>query len=655
MKHPTTQHLIAMALSWTAAGCDGKPESCIEGFARDNMDRCQPIDGDTGHSENTPPTAPGLSLEPDSPREQGNPLVCRITTESIDTDGDPVSYAIEWAQNDSTVDTDNETHLPGDTVSGVRLTAGDVWTCTVTPTDGLSDGPSATASATIGTAFVGWDEQIISLDEADYTLVGEENGSCFGSDIAPAGDIDHDGSMDFIVGDYWWENPETGAYAGKSYVFLGADLGANPTISAADAAWSFEGENGQLEDDPDCEDTEIESERCGGDWVGHSVHGGMDGDGDGTADLLVSAYKSDDGGYDRGKIAFYSGAHLGERGPVSISDAHVAIYGKAEGDSLGHSMTWAGDVDGDGISELVTGSHTYSTTGYSSGRAYLMLSGKLTRGEDLNFPDDADYIWDGELTDDQSGKRNVSAGDIDGDGLADIATVALRSQSNGAGPDELGERRGSGAFYIFLSSDINATPSGTVGNVGDAPIIWMGEEGGDAMGYGVDSMGDFDGDGLDDLCAGSFGHSTNGDAAGKSYVITATDMPSDGRRDLADASYGFLGEAENNWSGLDIGPAGDIDRDGRVDVTIGSMGYSSPDKEMVGRAYLFYSQNTEPGTHELSDADHIFEGQQAWDQAGYRSTGFGDVNGDGMPDLLIGAWQGDRPEAPGKVHILLNP
>jgi hypothetical protein len=131
-------------------------------------------------------------------------------------------------------------------------------------------------------------------------------------------------------------------------------------------------------------------------------------------------------------------------------------------------------------------------------------------------------------------------------------------------------------------------------------------------------------------------------------------MPSDGTRDLADASYGFIGEAENDWSGMAVGPAGDMDRDGLTDLTIGAMGHSTSDNEMAGRAYLFYSQNTEVGVHSLSDADYIFEGEQAWDQAGYRTVGPGDMNGDGMPDLVISAWQGDAA-GPGKVYVLLNP
>ena len=133
-------------------------------------------------------------------------------------------------------------------------------------------------------------------------------------------------------------------------------------------------------------------------------------------------------------------------------------------------------------------------------------------------------------------------------------------------------------------------------------------------------------------------------------------MPSDGNRDVADASYAFVGEDTNDWSGLAVASAGDIDRDGRNDITIGAMGHSTPERELAGRAYLFYAGNTEAGTHDLGDADHIFDGERAWDGAGYRTIGPGDMNGDGMPDLVISAWQGDAPGgAAGKVYIMMNP
>jgi len=582
--------------------------------------------------------------------------VCGIGSESVDTDGDSVSYTVAWTQNGAAVEIDGSRHLPGDMVASARLMEDDVWACTVTPNDGVIDGPSSTATVTIDGGFDGWDEQVISLSDADYTITGESEGRVMGATIAPAGDLDQDGKADFIVGDYWWVRSETRLNAGKAYVFLGADLGASSDISAADAAWAFEGETGRLEADPDCEPGDT-GERCGGDWVGHALAGGMDGDGDGVEDLLVCAYRSDEGGYDRGHVTFFSGAHLGERGTRSMADADVKIFGEVEGDRMGHSVNWAGDVDGDGIADLVMGSHLHSPSSDlpTAGRTYLMLSGNLNRGEDLYLSDVADYMWDGEEPEDESGKRTVYAGDIDGDGMADIAIAALRNQDNGAGDDVTGERRGSGKFYIVTSSDIHSTSPGTITNVADIGLAWMGEAGGDALGYGVDTMGDFDGDGLDDLSAGSFGNSENGIYAGKSYVITGADMSSDATRSVAEASYNFIGEGDGDWSGMGVGSAGDMDRDGLTDLIIGSMGHSRPDTEQVGRAYLFYAKNVSPGSHSVTEADHIFDGENAWDQAGYRNISAGDVNGDGMPDLLISAWQGDSPGQPGTLYVMLNP
>ncbi|MEC8192838.1 MAG: hypothetical protein VX127_08900 [Myxococcota bacterium] len=636
------------------SGCSAESNACIDGYARDADGRCQPADYETA---NTAPTAPAAVIQPNQPRANGSDLVCVIQSPSIDTDGESIAYSIAWTRNGTVVESKSQTTVFGDTIDGARLMEGDEWSCTITPSDGNSDGPVGSATATVGPGFAGWDDQVVSLSDADYTLIGEANGgSAAGASLAPAGDLDGDGLMDILINDYWWDHPETGADAGKTYVFLAADLGANPQISLSDAAWAFEGEFGRQENDPDCEDASEFDDRCGGDWSGHSIAGGMDGDGDGVSDLLICSYKSDEGAFNLGKAAFYSGALLGPRGVRSIGDADVTLFGENSGDNMGHSVNWAGDVDGDGVADMVTGSHIHGAVEESAGRTYLMLSGHLTEHGDRHLPEAADYIWDGEYENDQSGKRVVHVGDIDGDGMGDIASVALRNRDNGSGHDINGERRGSGKFYILLSSDINATPPGTVASLSDAPLAWMGEEGGDALGYGVDTMGDFDGDGLDDICAGSFGHSENGDASGKSYVITAADMPSDGTRDVANASYGFVGEDTNDWSGLAVASAGDIDRDGRNDITIGAMGHSTPERELAGRAYLFYAGNTEAGTHDLGDADHIFDGERAWDGAGYRTIGPGDMNGDGMPDLVISAWQGDAPDgAAGKVYIMMNP
>ena len=284
--------LLALVLPCIGASCAvQESQGCEDGFARDDQDRCLPIahhrgsNADTGFlAPNTPPTAPATTLRPSSPRANGSPLICGIESESVDVDGDPISYTVTWERNGTKTNSGQATQWLDDTVPGSKLVEGDVWSCTVTPNDGIEDGPSTSVSVTVGQGFQGWDEQVISLSNADYTIIGETNGRVMGATIAPAGDLDQDGKSDFIVGDYWWENPSAEVNTGKAYVFLGADLGANSYVSAADAAWSFEGASGRVENDPDCDPNDM-NQRCGGDWVGHAVAGGMDGDGDGVDDL----------------------------------------------------------------------------------------------------------------------------------------------------------------------------------------------------------------------------------------------------------------------------------------------------------------------------------------------------------------------------------
>ena len=120
MGKPSSFLLLAATLSGVAVSCNG-PDSqlCMEGYARDNKDRCQPIadTDDTGSSRpNTVPTAPAIGLQPAAPREFGLALVCGIDSESIDTDGDAVSYAFTWTLNGT------------ETASSERLTSRDQWT-----------------------------------------------------------------------------------------------------------------------------------------------------------------------------------------------------------------------------------------------------------------------------------------------------------------------------------------------------------------------------------------------------------------------------------------------------------------------------------------------------------------------------------------------
>ena len=268
------------------------------------------------------------------------------------------------------------------------------------------------------------------------------------------------------------------------------------------------------------------------DGAGTSVSSAGDVNGDGFDDLIVGAPGGDDGGSDAGEAyvvlgrASGIGSVVGGRTVLDLaglapSDGFV-VRGGAADDEAGFSVSSAGDVNGDGFDDLIVGARGAG----DGGEAYLVLGrasgfGALVDGRaviDLVSlaPSDG-FVIQGDAAFDEAGFSVSSAGDVNGDGYADLVVGARGGDDGGNTAGEayvvLGRASGFGSVaggraVIDLAS---LSPS--------AGFIVQGDAALDQAGFSVSSAGDVNGDGFADLIVGAPGGDDGGSNAGEAYVV----------------------------------------------------------------------------------------------------------------------------------------
>jgi hypothetical protein len=271
--------------------------------------------------------------------------------------------------------------------------------------------------------------------------------------------------------------------------------------------------------------------------------------------------------------------------------------------SLGFSIGGAGDVNGNGFEDVVVGSPKYSGTTHKAGTVFAFYG---SPGGLQSLPQ---WRFDGDQTGADLGAAVAAAGDINGDGFADILVAAPRYNH---------DQSREGRVYAFYGSStgLPSTPNWQI----ESDLVEA------YLGWSVAAAGDVNNDGFDDVIVGAkwARGSLDNEGMAQLYLGSKTGLAS------LPAWTIFGGQAGASL-GTAVSPAGDINKDGYDDVIVGAPLYNS-DEEDAGQALIFCG--TSAGLEQAPC--WTITGTQTNGRLGEAVNGAGDVNGDGYDDLVIG-------------------
>ncbi len=396
--------------------------------------------------------------------------------------------------------------------------------------------------------------------------------SWFAYCVAGAGDVNGDGYSDVLVGAPYYAN---GTGTGRVLVFHGNADG----VDAAPAR-TF-----------DCDQI--------GALYGVSVATAGDVNGDGYADIIIGAEDYDHGQTDEGFAWIHLGYYTGVQEEAvwfKDSDQAEAMYGC--------SVATAGDVNGDGFSDVLVGAEMYDHGSENEGLAWCYLGGSD------GVRDQAGWVVESNQADAESGYTVANLGDLNADGYDDAA-VAAPEFDNG--------QTNEGVVFVFL---------GTHGGLAWLPSWWAeGNQAECGFGYAVAGAGDVNGDGLGDLIVGA--HSYAGQGAAFVWHSSTSGQPAG---TPANAHWAYLSGQASCFFGESVASAGDVNGDGYGDVIVGAPLYDAGTVN-EGGAFVFHGSASG-----LSDtADWFHDTAKANCRYGASVASAGDMNGDGYSDVIVGA------------------
>ncbi len=389
-------------------------------------------------------------------------------------------------------------------------------------------------------------------------------------------------------------------------------------------------------------------------YLGENANSAGDINSDGFFDVVMGAFGNDDAATDAGAIyILYGHPSLAADYRLNGGGVDATLLGKALLDRLGgrDGTSGAGDVNGDGFDDLIVGAwlNDDGPGANNAGAAYILYGGGTAFSGTINIAAtaDTDVTILGKATNDGLGDFVSSAGDVNADGFDDVIVGAYGNEDVAAG---------SGASYVLfggtsLSATINIAGAG-------ADVSLLGGSATSRFGRAISGLGDVNGDGFADFGIGAFlDDNVGGTDAGASYIIYGRRFGSATTISMATVgpNVTIVGDTGiDDRLGRSIASAGDVNDDGFHDIITGADDTGTVNTS--GSSHIYYGGASLASQIPMGNSDVTVTGKSAGDAMGIRTTGLGDVNNDGFPDVAMTALYNDDGGGAdaGTVYVILG-